>query len=149
MVADSFEVPAELNTDKFMLKPLTIDYVDKDFEAVHNSVDKEGKPTPRPQLTKEQNLIDLAWHQKEFQKRSSFAYTILSPDEKECLGCVYIYPSEKEGVKAELSYWVTQTAFETQLLPVLAQSLSRWLQEQWPFMTVYDSASDALILTQR
>jgi hypothetical protein len=67
MVPDDFIVPTELTTEKFRLRPLTINDVDKDFEAVQNSVNKEGKLTPRQQLTNEQNLIDLAWHQKEFQ----------------------------------------------------------------------------------
>ena len=35
---------------------------------------------PAADLTLEQDLIDLAWHQKEFQTNSSFAYEILSLD---------------------------------------------------------------------
>jgi hypothetical protein len=48
-------------------------------------------------LTLEQNLIDLGWHQKEFQRRRSFAYTVVHPSESQVLGCVYINPTRKLG----------------------------------------------------
>jgi hypothetical protein len=51
---------------------------------------------PKDDLTLEQDLIDPGWHQKEFQKRSSFACTMMSLDESRCLGCVYILPSDNQ-----------------------------------------------------
>ena len=39
IVKNTFKVPAELITENFILKPLTIKYVDKDYEAVMKSVD--------------------------------------------------------------------------------------------------------------
>ena len=50
---------------------------------------------PTEDLTFEQDLIDLGWHQKEFQMRSSFAYTVVNLDESQVLGCLYIEPSKK------------------------------------------------------
>ena len=38
-------------------------------------------------LTLEVNLIDLAWHQREFTIGHSFAYTVMNDDESRCLGC--------------------------------------------------------------
>lgn len=136
LVPDDFIVPTELVTDKFVLRPLTINYVDKDFEAVQNSADENGKPTPRPQLTKEQNLIDLAWHQKEFQKRSSFAYTVLTPDEKECLGCVYIYPSENVEIEAVVDYWVIKNIDKDDFFFDMGKIIQQWLMEYWPFRVI-------------
>ena len=43
----------------------------------------------RAELTLEQDLIDLASHQKEAQRRSSFAYVVMRPDERVQLGCVH------------------------------------------------------------
>ncbi|CAA9455607.1 MAG: hypothetical protein AVDCRST_MAG01-01-5147, partial [uncultured Rubrobacteraceae bacterium] len=60
---------------------------------------------PTEDLTLEQDLIDLGWHQKEFQMRSSFDYAVMSPDEKRLLGCVYVDPPEKAGYDAEVHYW--------------------------------------------
>ncbi|MBT8063676.1 MAG: GNAT family N-acetyltransferase, partial [Gammaproteobacteria bacterium] len=84
-------------------------------------------------LTLEQNLIDLGWHQKEFQRRRSFAYTVVSPDESRVLGCVYIYPTRKAGYDAEVYLWARQSALASGLETELAQSVKQWLGENWPF----------------
>ena len=55
---------------------------------------------PSEDLTLEQDLIDLASHQKEAQRRSLFAYAVMRPDERVQLGCIYIIPSDKQGVDA-------------------------------------------------
>jgi hypothetical protein len=39
------------------------------------------------------------------QRRSSFAYVVMRPDERVQLGCVYIVPSEKQGFDAA-ALWV-------------------------------------------
>ena len=46
-------------------------------------------------LTLVVNLIDLAWHQREFTIGYSFAYTVMNDDESRCLGCGYINPPER------------------------------------------------------
>jgi hypothetical protein len=48
----------------------------------------------------EQDLIDLGWHQKEFQRRSSFDYAVMSLDETRLLGCVHVDPPEKASYDA-------------------------------------------------
>ena len=92
-VPPKFVVPSELSTAKFLLRMLSVDDVEKDFEAVTSSAERVSKVWPDSGwpagLTLRQNLIDLGWHEKEFQNRSSFAYTMLSPDESQVLGCVY------------------------------------------------------------
>ena len=60
---------------------------------------------PAPDLSLEQDIIDLAWHQKEFQRRSSFTYPVTNPDETR-LGCVYILPSRVTEAGAEVFPWV-------------------------------------------
>jgi len=103
-VPDNFEVPAVLETERFRLRMLTVNDVVKDYEAVMTSKehihDIWGPGWPEG-LTLEQNLIDLGWHQKEFQRRRSFAYTVVALDESRVLGCVYIYPTRKEGYDAD------------------------------------------------
>ena len=56
-------------------------------------------------LTVEENLIDLAWHHREFTLRHSFAYTVLDPAGERCLGCAYLYPSDRAGFDAMAFYW--------------------------------------------
>ena len=87
LVPDDFDVPVGMETDRYRLRMLSINDVVKDYDAVMSSIDHLkgvlAPDSPWPEgLTLEQDLIDLGWHQKEFQKRSSFAYTMMSLDEE-------------------------------------------------------------------
>ena len=91
IVPNSFSIPQSLKTDEFALKPLTVDNLIKDYDAVMSSVEHlqglmgsdDGWPLG---LTIEENLIDLGWHQREFTLRHSFAYSVMSLDDELCLG---------------------------------------------------------------
>lgn len=136
-VPKEFVVPAELLTTKFKLRMLSIDDVEKDFEAVTSSTERlsevwpdSGWPTG---LTLRQNLIDLGWHEKEFQNRSSFAYTVVNSDDSRVLGCVYFYPTCKAGYDAEIFIWVRQSESATGLDGELFRAVQAWLASDWPF----------------
>ena len=138
LVPDDFDVPAGIETDRYRLRMLTVNDVVKDYNAVMSSIDHlKGVLDSTSQwpegLTLEQNLIDLGWHQKEFQKRSSFAFTMMSLDEERCLGCVYIYPSETAD--ADVFTWVRKEEYET-LDGDLFDRVQRWIAEEWPFENV-------------
>ena len=113
LVNDKFEVPTVLVNGKFRLRMLTINDLVKDYDAIMSSVEHlqktysaiSGSDWPDG-LTLEENLVDLGWHQREFTLRYSFAYTVMSPDESLCLGCVYINPCWKEGYDVVVSMWV-------------------------------------------
>jgi hypothetical protein len=87
-----------LETDRFRIRPLTIHDLVKNYDAVMTSHeplwDQFGQAWgwPSEDLTLEQDLIDLAWHQQEAQRRSSFAYAVMRPDERVQLDCIYIVP---------------------------------------------------------
>ena len=91
-IPDDFEVPATLETNEYRLRMLSINDVDMDYEAVMSSVNHLSQVWPDSNwpesLTLEQNLIDLAWHQKEFQRRTCFGYTMVTLNEKKMMGCV-------------------------------------------------------------
>src|SRR3712207_6364307 len=120
---DNFEVPTLLETERFRVRPITINDVVKDYDAVMTSVEHLRSTLPwgwpPGDLTLEQDLIDLGWHQKEFQLRSSFDYAVVSLDERRLLGCVYVDPPEKIGADAEIAFWEradeTQTGLEAAL----------------------------------
>lgn len=141
-VPPDFQVPEKLETDKFRLRMLKVTDVVKDYDAVMTSVDHlQGIFGPRSKwpskdLTFEQDLIDLGWHQKEFQTRSSFAYTVMNLDESQCLGCMYIFPPRKEGFDAEVYMWVRKSAYDDGLDPVLYEAVRKWISEKWPFKKV-------------
>jgi len=136
-VPAEFVVPSDLVTANFTLRMLSIDDVDKDFEAVTSSAERLSKVWPDSgwpaALTFRQNLVDLGWHEKEFQNRTSFAYTVVAPDESQVLGCVYFYPTDKAGHDAEVFLWVRESESADDLDQDLFDVVQRWLASNWPF----------------
>ena len=59
IVKDSFKVPTELVTKNFILRPLTIKYVDKDYEAVMKSVDHLYKLMDDSEWPKEMTFDEI------------------------------------------------------------------------------------------
>jgi hypothetical protein len=142
LLPSDFDVPELLETDRFRIRPLTIHDVVKDYDAVMTSREHLWKQFgqawgwPSEALSLEQDLIDLAWHQKEAQQRSSFAYAVMRPDERVQLGCVYIVPSEKQGFDAAAATWVRASELAGGLDEVLYATVRGWLADRWPFTRV-------------
>jgi hypothetical protein len=134
LVPDDFEVPVVLEHERFRLRMLSVDDVVKDFDAICDRVDPEGKPQPPFVPTVAENLVDLGWHQKEFELRRSFAYTVVAPDESQVLGCVYVNPSDTHD--ARVNMWVRRTAWDEGLDPVLESTVREWVEQEWPFERV-------------
>jgi len=126
--------PAGLEHERFRLRMLTVRDVDADFEAINERVDPDGTFRGAPGLTLEQNLIDLGWHQKEFQLRRAFAYTVVAPDESRVLGCVYVDPDEEADAHVRL--WVRRDAWDEGLDRVLETEVRAWIAAAWPFTRV-------------
>ena len=135
-VDPEFEVPGTLETDGFRLRMLTVNDVVKDFDAVTTSKEHLHDiwaPGWPEDLTLEQNLIDLGWHQKEFQRRRSFAYTVVALDESQVLGCVYINPTRKSGYDAVVYLWARQSELASGMETELKAAVKTWLAAKWPF----------------
>jgi hypothetical protein len=135
-----FAVPATLETEEFRLRMLTVNDVVKDYDAVMSSYEHcrtiwPGGKWPEG-LTLEQNLIDLGWHQKEFQRRRSFAYTTVNLSESRVLGCVYIGPTRKPGFDTEVYLWARQSELANGLETRLFGTVKAWLARDWPFQKV-------------
>ena len=111
---------------------LSIHDVDADLEAILERVTPQGEPDPPDGLTRDRNLADLGWHETEFRIRSSFAYTVVAPDESRVLGCVYVYPDEQADAQVRL--WVRRDAFD--LDKVLEAAVREWIAREWPFTRV-------------
>lgn len=138
IVPDNFEVPESLETDRMRLRPLTVADTVKDYDAVMTSEHRlrtlfhPGGEWPRG-LTLEQDLIELGWHQTEFQLRTSFAYTVVSLDESSVLGCMYIYPCRDGAADVEVTMWVRESEADTGLDQHLFESVKAWILASWPF----------------
>jgi len=140
-VPADFKVPDTLQNEQFRIRMLSVNDVVKDYDAVMSSIEhlKAMYPTsswPSKDLTFEQDLIDLGWHQKEFQMRSSFAYTVVSLDENQVLGCLYINPTTKGGYDANITMWVRASEVDNGLDAILFNSVKKWISEDWPFQKV-------------
>ena len=136
-VERDFEIPAKLETQEFRLRMLSVNDVVKDYDAVMSSADQLRKVWPESGwpdgLTLEQDLIDLGWHEKEFQRRRSFAYTVVSLDESAVVGCVYINPTRKHGYDAEVYLWVRESELGTDPDTRLFDAVNGWLATEWNF----------------
>lgn len=132
VLPDGFEPPAGLDHEAFRLRMLTVADVEQDFEAIGERVAPDGTFRGATGLTLEQNLVDLGWHQKEFELRRSFAYTVVAPDESRVLGCVYVEPDEEADAQVRL--WVRRDAFDID--PVLEAAVRKWIERAWPFERV-------------
>ncbi len=136
-----FKVPMCLEHRLFVLRPLRISDVVKDYDAVMSSVPDlrnlfgPQSTWPDENLSFEQDLIDLGWHHKEFQTRRSFAYTVMDPAESQCLGCAYLYPTGAAGYQAEAYCWI-RTSRREELDALLYATFNQWLVDCWPFASV-------------
>jgi len=140
-VPADFAVPEKLETKEFRLRMLTVNDVVMDYDAVMTSVEHlktiwpGGSDWPDG-LIFEQDLIDLGWHQKEFQRRTSFAYTVVSPSESLVTGCVYINPTRKRGYDAAVHLWARQSELAGGLETRLYAAVREWVAKEWPFAKV-------------
>ena len=138
-VPQDFIVPDTLQNEHFRIRMLTVNDVVKDYDAVMTSLSHLQEMFypiwnwPTEDLTFEQDLIDLGWHQKEFQMRSSFAYTVVSLDESHVLGCLYINPTKKAEFDAEIYMWVRQSEVANGLDAILFTTVKKWIESEWPF----------------
>lgn len=137
-VDEAFEVPAELVTEDYRLRMLSIHDVVKDFDAVISSADILPETFPNwggwPEgLTVEDNLIDLAWHHREFTNRTSFTYTVISLDESKVLGCVYIFPTRKTGYDADITLWAREAGQGSPADQALETAVRDWIAAEWDF----------------
>ena len=138
-VPADFVIPQVLESDHFRLRMLSVEDVDKDYEAVMESRERlfaiDGS-WPREGFTIEENLADLKRHQREFLERIAFAYTVVSLDESHVLGCVYINPEKGDEADARVHMWVRESEYKKGLDPILFKAVKEWLDSAWPFEKV-------------
>lgn len=153
LVPEDFNVPESIENEHFRLRMLTVNDVVKDFDAVTSSSKELQKQFPTwggwPKgLTIEEDLIDLGWHQNEFQIRSSFTYTVVSLDESSVLGCVYILPfhlsdfdtstpkKNNGNFDAVIYMWMRTSTLKDGMDKILYQMVQNWVDKEWPFKNI-------------
>ncbi len=137
-----FKIPEKLETKRFRLRKLAVEDAEKDFDAVISSVSHlkgvfgPDFDWPPENLTLEQNRASLLQHQKEFEERMGFSYTVMNLDESQCLGCVYIYPSKTSEFDAVIFLWVRKSEYKKGLDFVLFKAVKEWVKAKWPFKKI-------------
>lgn len=145
-VPDGFEPPRDLVSARFALEPLGPQHNEADHAAWSSSIAHiratpgfAGRSWPR-EMSLAENLGDLEKHERDFDQRLGFTYTVLDPDDRDVIGCVYIYPiavpvafagGDDEGHDAAVSSWVR--ADRAALDEPLWRAVSDWLRQDWPF----------------
>ncbi|MFD5096351.1 GNAT family N-acetyltransferase [Amycolatopsis thailandensis] len=138
-VPAGFVPPASLVTDQFHLEPLGPRHNEADHAAWTSSIEHiratpgypDGNWPPRDGMTLEENLVDLRRHAEDFVHRKGFTFTVLSPEDGDVIGCVYLYPPESEGSDVTVQSWVR--ADKADLDTALADAVARWLAAVWPW----------------
>ena len=147
-VPDEFDPPAGLTTPRFRLEPLGPQHNEADYAAWTSSMqhirDTPGFATSSwpHEMTIDQNRDDLLRHQRDFQARTGFTYTVLGDDD-DVIGCVYIYPlrPDPEAGAATVESWVR--ADRAELDVPLHRAVSDWLARDWPFTRVDYAARES------
>jgi Acetyltransferase (GNAT) domain len=138
-VPADFEVPQQIDQTTYRLRPLTTAEVEKDYEAVMSSKQSlrqifgENDDWPADAMTIEENYRDLERHQTDFEQRRGFTYTVETPAGDLCLGCVYIYPCDRDDYDARVYYWVRDSAKAQGIEAQVGAFLRQWLREVWLF----------------
>lgn len=144
-----FAVPTSLTYEDLQARPLKRTDLHDDMEGVNSSLEiirqTRGGSWPAEPVTEEFDLLDLAWHEREFRDGDSFAYVIYNSAGR-YIGCFYLYPmGERTTLTEELdiydidaSWWVTAAAYDNGYYEKLYQALQQWLAD-FPVQKVYYS----------
>jgi hypothetical protein len=139
-VQADFDVPIGLETPQFVLEPLGPEHNERDYDAWTSSMEHirstpgwADSRWPR-EMTLDENRTDLDRHADDFRRRTGFTYTVLDPDSRDVIGCVYIYPLTDSKYDARAQSWVR--ASQAELDVPLWRAVSDWLASDWPLRNV-------------
>ena len=97
-VDPSAPVPGGLSTPWFVLRPIGADDAAADHDAVmetrHQLRRWEQSSWPADDFTVEANRADLVGLAERHAAHRAFTFTVLDPAAPQCLGCVYLFPTD-------------------------------------------------------
>lgn len=150
--SEDFHPPDGMRTDEFLLRPIRGTDVELDYEAVMESREYlrtwEQSTWPEDDFTIEANRRDLDKLERLHGEGRSFTYTVMNPAETQCLGCVYIFPTDApflarseivavddgqwSGYEAAVYFWVRKSRLADELDRRLLDALRSWIERDWP-----------------
>ena len=79
-VRKEFNPPASFTLNEISFKPLSIEFVKEDFNAVMESIDlikvMIGSDWPPNDLTLSENFESIKLHEKQFKEKTGFTYSV-------------------------------------------------------------------------
>ena len=155
-------VPTGLRTEWFVLRPITAGDAEADHDAVLETRQQlrlwEQSSWPADDFTVEANRADLVGLAERHAAHRAFTYTVLDPAGTQCLGCVYLFPTDAtflarsmvtpvaddrwSEVDAVVYFWVrlSRMAAPSPETPGLDErllaALRSWLPDEWQFRSV-------------
>lgn len=137
-VPDGFDPPTSLVDNRFVLEPLGPQHNASDHAAWTSSIEHiranpgfpNGDWPPLDGMSLEANLADLRGHAEDFAARRGFTFTVLDPVDRDVIGCLYLYPPERDGDVVVRS-WVR--ADRAELDGPLSDAVATWLAAEWPW----------------
>ena len=141
-VPDDFSPPDSMITAHLKIRPLTVEDVELDYNAVMNSrehirgVFGPDDDWPADDLSMDDDLKALENHELEHKRKAAFTYTVMNHDESRCLGCIYLVPVHMEEFDCQVYMWVTKHAFDRGWDAELYSSVRQWIDDAWPFEKV-------------
>ncbi|MCV6594029.1 MAG: hypothetical protein OIF48_13815 [Silicimonas sp.] len=127
------DLPRCVDLGPFHLTPLSPDQVDVDLAVVLDTAPLlQGLFGDWPAgLTREANLIDLAWHEREFTARRSFSW-IIRREGGHYLGCFYLFPDLGTCGRARAVFWLRALPDRPGTARDLRHRLTGWLAVNLP-----------------
>lgn len=134
---DDFTPPDALHTEDFVIRPLTVDDAEADYEAVMESRDiihraLLSQEWPPEGFTVDDDRREIAIKQRLARDRQSFTFAVLSPSQDRVLGSVYINPGVG-GPDAAVFLWVRRAVLANGLDVALERTVRDWMESAWPF----------------
>ncbi len=126
-------LPRSLELGIYNLTPLSPAEVDEDYAAVMATAPLLGDffgDWPEG-LTRAENLIDLAWHEREFTTKRSFSWIIRNTSGS-YIGCFYLSPAPGMLGQCQADLWLCDIADRTATAHGIKSALADWLAEHLP-----------------
>lgn len=154
--------PDRLIADDYVLRPITVADAQLDHEAVMASRELlrrwEQSTWPEDDFTVDDNRADMELMERRHADGYAFGYTMLTPDESECLGCVYVFPHDAkflaaadiaalgerrwDEIGAAVLFWVRADRLDGGLDDRLLADLRRWFADAWAVAPVVFMTSE-------
>ena len=148
--------PDTLRTKEFLLRPITVDDAEADFEAVVATRELlrlwEQTSWPADDFTVDDNRQDLIGLVDRHSQGRAFTFTVRDPADSRCLGCVYVFATDagflarssvtaRDGadwttVDAVVYFWVRADREADALDARLVDAVRRWFSDDWAFARV-------------